>query len=123
MTFTKLIPNVFYTDIKVGLNLFVDCLGFENVYDTFGTNEAPFCILSKDNLTIHVHENEEYALKDRPELRMETDDINAVYASIKERHPELLHPNGKVVTLKPWNVYEFALLDASGVCVIIYQRP
>ncbi|MCW3086516.1 MAG: hypothetical protein JWP12_3882 [Bacteroidetes bacterium] len=29
MKFNKLIPNVFYTDAKVGLKTFVDCLGFK----------------------------------------------------------------------------------------------
>ena len=29
MTFTKLIPNVFYIDIKDALKLFIDCLDFK----------------------------------------------------------------------------------------------
>jgi len=35
--------------------------------------------------------------------------------------PELLHPNGKVVTTKPWGLKEFALLDSTHVCVIVEQ--
>ena len=47
MNFTKLVPNIFYIDIKDGLRLFVDCLEF-----TIGHNEInsaqPFCVVEKN---------------------------------------------------------------------------
>lgn len=120
MKFTKLIPNIFYTDISVGLNLFVNCLGFEIGYED-SKSEDPFYVIKKDDLVIHLIQNKEFAEKDRPEFRLETDSIETVYKSIREEYPELIHPNLNRITLRPWNCREFALLDQSGVCIVIQQ--
>ena len=120
MNFTKLVPNIFYEDISIGLDLFINCLGFTMGYN--GLNEPqPCCVLDQDNLSVFLFENKEYADKDRPELRLHTDDIEAVYAKISTTHPQLLHPNLNKITLRPWGAKEFALADASHVCVIIQQ--
>jgi len=121
MIFKTLVPNVFYADIQVGLKLFVHCLGFNVVYDDLQSDEQPFCVVERDGLKLHLVESEEFALKDRPELRLETDDIDQAYREISERYPELLHPNLRVVTLRPWKAREFALRDESGVCLVIVQ--
>ncbi len=120
MIFKTLTPNIFYTDISVGLRLFVDCLGFSIAYDDL-LSSTPFCVIKKDGLKACLYQNEEFALKDRPEFRLETDQIDEVYAHVKEHYPDLLHPNGNTVTLKPWQAREFALLDSSGVCIIVQQ--
>src|SRR5438874_2124829 len=112
MTFKTLTPNVFYADIKVGLNLFVDCLQFKVTYDDLASEEQPSCIVEKDGLKVFLIQSEEFALKDRPELRLETDDIEEVFDAVVKSHPELLHPNSKEVSLKPWKAKEFALRDA-----------
>ena len=120
MKFTKLVPNVFYTDIKVGLRLFVECLEFKIGYDELNSDN-PFCAIEKDGLGILLFQNKEYAEKDRPELRLVTNDIEEVYTKISSTHPEYLHPNLKKVTLRPWGAREFALKDESDVCIIIQQ--
>lgn len=121
MNFTCLIPNIFYTDISQGIQLFIDCLGFVITYDDRSSKSQPFCVAEKDNLKIHLIENAEFAAKDRPELRLETNDIDSVYKTVSATHPQFLHPNLSTVTLRPWNAREFALVDASGVCIIIQQ--
>jgi len=120
MNFTKLVPNIFYSDIKVGLKLFVECLEFTIGYDDL-KSEEPFCVVEKDGLGIHLIQSKEFAEKDRPEIRLETNDIEEVYNKIKSTHPDLLHPNSKEITLKPWRAKEFALKDESDVCVVIQQ--
>ncbi len=120
MKFTKLIPNIFYSDIRVGLDLFIECLGFSVGYDDLKSGE-PSCIAEKDGLAIFIIQSKEFAEKDRPELRIQTDDIDAVYNKVVSTHAELLHPNGNKISVKPWGAKEFALLDRSGVCVIIQQ--
>lgn len=122
MKFTKLVPNIFYTDIDNGLKLFIDCLEFSIGYDDLKA-EQPFCVVEKDGLSIHLVQNKEFAEKDRPEIRLETNNIEEVYTKIKATHKGLIHPNSKEITLKPWKAKEFALLDESGVCVIIQQWP
>jgi hypothetical protein len=118
MTFTKLIPNIFYTDIKVGLKLFVDWLDFSVGYDNL-TAAAPSCIAEKDGLSVFIIQSKEFAEKDRPEIRLQTNNIEDAYAKVSSTHPELLHPNAKKISLKPWGAKEFALLDESGICIII----
>lgn len=120
MHFTKLIPNLFYADIQTGLTLFADCLGFTIGYNDLAS-AGPSCIVEKDGLALFLIQSKEYADKDRPELRLQTSNIEAAYDEIKRSHPALLHPNGKSISLKPWGAKEFALLDESGVCIIIQQ--
>lgn len=120
MHFTRLVPNIFYTDIKVGLKLFVDCLEFKIGYSELDSKD-PFCVLEKGELRINLFQNQEYAEKDRPEFRLVTNDIEEAYKKISTSHPELLHPNLNKVTLRPWNAKEFALADESHVCIIIQQ--
>ena len=93
MKFNKLVPNIFYADIKTGLKLFVDCLGFKITYDDLESIEQPFCVVEKDTLKVHLVQSKEFAEKDRPEIRLETDQIEEVYHQIKQTHPDLIHPN------------------------------
>ena len=108
MKFAKLVPNVFYTDINVGLKLFVECLEFKIGYDDLKSDE-PFCVIEKDGIAIHLIQSKEFAEKDRPEMRLETENIEEVYYKVSTKFPELLHPNSKELSLKPWGVKEFAL--------------
>lgn len=110
---TVLIPKVFYSDLAVGLDLFVDGVGMRVLHDDNG-----FVVAERDRVKIYLVENAEYAAKDRPELSIETDDIEAVYADISSRRPDLLHPNLSRVTRQPWGPREFALLDSTTVCVV-----
>lgn len=122
MKFTKLVPNIFYENIQDGLDLFVHCLGF-----TIGFNDLnsqnPCCVVQKDALSVFLFQNKEFADKDRPEIRLHTDNIEDAYKQISQTHPHFLHPNLKIVTLRPWGAKEFALRDKTDVCVIIQQWP
>jgi hypothetical protein len=120
MKFTKLVPNVFYENIEDGLTLFLDCLEFNLGFSDL-KSANPCCIVQKDGLAVFLFQNKEYADKDRPEMRLHTDDIDDAYAKIKSTHPEFLHPNLSKPTLRPWGAMEFALRDATNVCIIIQQ--
>ena len=111
-----LIPKVFYADITVGLDLFVRCLGFQLLHQ-----DPALSVLGRDRVKVYLMENAELAALDRPELAIETDDIHAIYAEIKARAPEMLHPNSNVVKRTPWGSQEFAVLDATTVCVVFRQ--
>jgi hypothetical protein len=110
MNFTKLVPNVFYIDIKDALTLFVDCLEFKIAHDEL-KSANPFCVVEKDGLRINLFENKELAKEHNPEFRLETDNIEEVYKKIRSMHPEFLHPNLSKVTVRPWGAKEFALMD------------
>ncbi|MFN8312300.1 MAG: hypothetical protein U0289_05795 [Cyclobacteriaceae bacterium] len=117
MTFEKLVPNIFYVDIHDGLKFFVDCLRFEIVHDEIGSGN-PFCVLEKDGLRINLFQDAELAREHYPEFRLVTKNIEEVYNQVSKSHPEFLHPNLPVITLRPWTAKEFALKDLQvGVIV------
>ena len=110
---TALIPTVFYADLAVGLDLFGDGVGMQVLH-----REDRFAVLGRDSVKVYLAEDAEYAAKDRPELGTETDAIDADFADIVARRPDLLHPNLDHVTRQPWGPREFALLDATTVCIV-----
>ncbi len=115
---THLIPKVFYDHLQDGLDLFVSGLGFELLY-----RDDTLAVVARDGAKAYVVESPEYAAKDRPELSLETDTIDALFEEISTRAPELLHRNGATVTLKPWGAREFAVLDKTDVCVVFREWP
>jgi hypothetical protein len=110
---TFLSPKVFYADVAVGIDLFVDGIGLEVLY-----RDDDLVVAARDHVKVFLVEDAESAAKDRPELSIETDDIEAVYADVSARRPDLLHPNLARVTRRPWGAREFALLDSTTVCVV-----
>ena len=110
MKFEKLVPSVFYVDIADGLKLFVDCLGFAVGHDEINSSQ-PFCVLERDGLLLNLFQNAELANEHFPEFRLVTKNIEEVYETVSRSNPEFLHPNLKVVTLRPWGAKEFALKD------------
>lgn len=120
MKFTKLVPNIFYENIQDGLDLFVHCLEFNVGYNDL-QSENPCCIVQKDTLSVFLFQNKAFADKDRPEIRLHTDNIQEVYAKVAWTHSRFLHPNLNQITLRPWGAKEFALRDKTDVCVIIQQ--
>ena len=119
MALRRLVPTLLYKDVSHGLKLFVTGLRFSVTLDVLAAPQS-FCIVERDGLRLRLEQNDEFA-NDRPEIAIETDDIDGVYAEVTSRTPELLHPNLREVTLRSWGAREFALLDESGVCVILRQ--
>ena len=117
MNFTRLVPNVFYVDIREALKLFLDCLEFRIEHDELNSRD-PFCVVGRDGLRINLFENAELAREHNPEFRLVTENIEEVYKKISSSHPEFLHPNLSKVTLRPWGAREFALRDVQLGIVI-----
>lgn len=110
MTFSKLVPSVFYTELSDGLKLFVDCLQFKIGHKDLNTSQ-PYCVLQKDGISIMIFQDEQLANEHYPELRLVTENIDEVYAAVSASHPHLLHPNLSKVTVRPWGAKEFAIKD------------
>ena len=114
--FKTLIPKVFYADLNVGRDLFVDGLGMAMVHD-----DGDFVVLERDGCKLYLVQDAEYAAKDRPELGIETDAIDAIHADIAARRPDLLHPTypaGGGIVRREYGAREFAVLDSTTVCVV-----
>ncbi len=113
---TRLVPKVFFNQMSEGLDLFVDGLGFKVLHQ-----EGSLAVVARDGAKAYVVESPEYAAKDRPEIAIETDTIDALYQEISSKRPDLLHPNSSRVAKKPWGAQEFAVLDRTRVCVVFRQ--
>ncbi len=118
MKLNKVIPQIFYSNINDGLDLFIEVLGFTVKYKE---DQPPFYIVDRDGVTLMLVEDDEFAKKDRPEIRIDTDDIDALYEELAAKKTALFHPNLNKIKLQPWGLKEFALRDKSDVCVIIQQ--
>lgn len=110
MHFEKLVPNIFYANIHDGIKLFVDCLEFSIGHEEIASRQ-PFCVLEKGDLRINLFENAALAKEHSPEFRLVTNNIEKVYAKIATSHPDLLHPNLKEITFRPWGAKEFTIMD------------
>lgn len=113
---TRLIPKVFFNHLHEGLDLFVGCLGFQVLHQ-----DGSLAVVARDGAKAYIVESPEFAAKDRPELAIETDSIEALYAEIVAKRPEMLHPNSRVIAKKPWGALEFAVRDQTDVCIIFRQ--
>ena len=113
---TRLIPKIFFDKMTEGFDLFVNGLGFKVLH-----HDGNLAVIERDGAKAYIMESPEDAVKDRPEIALETDDIDGLYAEISAKRPDLLHPNSRRVAMKPWGAKEFALLDKTGVCVVFRQ--
>jgi len=113
---TRLIPKIFFNRMSEGLDLFVECLGFKVLHQ-----DEDLAVVERDGAKAYVVQSPEFAAKDRPEIAIETDAIEALYEEISARRPEMLHPNAKTVAMKPWGAREFAVRDKTDVCVVFRQ--
>jgi hypothetical protein len=111
-----LIPKIFYADRDVGLDLFVNGLGFEVLYQ-----DDTLSVIEREGAKATLVESAEHAARDRPELAIETDRVEAIWADIAKRRPDLLHPNVPRPAKRPWGPTEFGLLDRTGVCIVFRQ--
>jgi hypothetical protein len=116
--FNNLIPKVFYAQLQDGLDFFVDGMGFEILY-----RDAGMAVVARDGAKAYLVQSPESAALDRPELGVDTDDIDAIFEEMSARSQQLLHPNSKTVSLRPWGSREFAMLDKTTVCVIFREWP
>ena len=114
----RLVPKVFFNRMEEGLDLFVHCMGFEIRYQ-----DSALAVVGKDGARAYIVESPEYAAKDRPEIAIETDNIDEVFQAIATKRPDVLHPNLPRVTRRPWGALEFSLLDKTGVCIVFRQWP
>lgn len=114
----NIIPNVFYADLQEGLEFFVEGLRFDVLYQ-----DANMAMIARDGANACLFGNPERAAVDRTDLRIDTDDIDAIHDEIATRAAHLLHPGLSSVSLKPWGAREFVVLDKTTVCVTFHEWP
>jgi hypothetical protein len=116
--FKNLIPKIFYSRLQDGLEFFVDGLGFKVLYQ-----DTAMAVIARDGAKAYLVQNAELAALDRPELGIDTDNIDSLFKELSARSAHLLHPGSKSVSHKPWGSREFAMLDKTTVCVTFREWP
>ena len=116
--FKNLIPKIFYARLQDGLDFFVDGLGFQLLHQ-----DETLAVVARDGAKAYLMHYPEGAAQDRPELCIETDDIDAIWQEMSARVPQLLHPNVPRVVQRPWGSREFAMVDKTTVCVVFREWP
>ncbi|GGF46761.1 hypothetical protein GCM10011519_20950 [Marmoricola endophyticus] len=115
---TTLVPTVHYRDVAVGVDLFVDGVGMQVLH-----RDDDLVVVARDGVKLMLVPGPVGPTDERPELGIETDDIEAVHREISERRPDLLHPNLAEITARPWGAREFAILDSTTVAVVFREWP
>ena len=80
----RLIPKIFFDRMEDGLDLFVNCLGFTVLH-----RDVSLAVVSRDGAKAYVVQSAEYAAKDRPEIAIETDNIDQLYEEVSARRPAM----------------------------------
>jgi len=93
-------------------------MGFSVLYQ-----DVELAVVGRDGAKAYIMESPEDAAKDRPEIAIETDNIDATYKEITAKRPDVLHHNLPRVTKRPWGALEFSLLDKTEVCIVFRQWP
>ena len=88
-----------------------------------GRPDPHMAVIARDGAKAYLVESPEGAAQDRPELGIDTDDVDQAFEEMSTRAPHLLHPNSSTVELKPWGAREFAMLDKTTVCVSFREWP
>jgi hypothetical protein len=116
--FKNLIPKIFYEHLQDGLEFFVDGLGFTVLY-----RDTNMAVVARDGAKAYIVQSPECAALDRPELGVDTENIDALFEEMSARSAHLLHPNSNRIALRPWGAREFAMLDKTTVCVVFREWP
>ncbi len=114
--FKRLVPTIFYERLADGLDLFVTCLSFRILHQ-----DETLAVVEREGAKAYLVESAEFAGKDRPQIAIETDAIEAIYQEVSARAPHILHPNARRIETKPWGFREFAVRDKTDVCVVFRQ--
>jgi catechol 2,3-dioxygenase-like lactoylglutathione lyase family enzyme len=110
---TKVVPQVPALNVAASLEFYTQKLGFGDAWqfnDGYGGVRTPFALNLCHYDDPHFAEN--YV------MRFEVGDIQAHYARCQTHG--IVHPKG-LLERKPWGVWEFAVLDPSGVLIVFFE--
>lgn len=122
---TRAIPVLPSRDILESLAFYQDHLGFG---ESFVHGEpVNYGRLSKDGVELHFFYSENPDVPAWTSFRLGVRDIEELYELCRQRG--IVHPNAPLETHfrgdsrveKPWGSREFAVVDSSGVLVVIWE--
>ena len=100
------------------INFYENKLGFKCQWQD---SEMPdLALVSRDQVELFLQRSEDVSLAEWTTLRIEVENVTALYREVIERDAAIVHPDGKLEK-KPWGSTDFTILDLNGVCVTFYE--
>ncbi len=100
------IPILAYLNDKETIAFYTQKLGF-----TSHGNWEGYLMFTKDEIELHLWICDDENIPKNTGCYIRLDEIETFYAECLKQN--IVHPNGKL-ELKPWNIYQFSILDNSG---------
>ncbi len=126
--FIRSVMGVPYTDLTEPKRFFTEQIGMSIEHEEAGK----LVVVARGNVKLHLFKWDEIAVDTEafkmtaPVIRIETDDIQAMWREMCERDPEgkHIHPRTKSKggpELRPWRAWEFGVSDENNVLVLFQQ--
>lgn len=115
---TKLTPVIEYPSVPEALPFYTEKLGFE----AFITEGDPIhmAFVRRDNAELQLTTCQSEKIPYAPLFRVMVDNVREIHAEIKDRAPDILHPNLPEPTDRPWGCTEFAVLDPHTIGFVFF---
>ena len=104
-------------DVEEGIAFYRNALGFELTYRD--ADPAQFAILRRNNVKLHLFDNQDKDLADWTSLRIAVQRIDTLYGCCQENG--CVHPNG-LLGSRSYGTREFSIIDPSGVCITFVEQ-
>lgn len=105
-------------DLLGAIAFYEQKLGFKKQWQDSDTPEL--ALVSRDEIEIFLQRNPDRAIAEWTLLRIEVNDIEALYGEYLSRDRSLVHPDGPLER-KAWGSQDFSILDPNGVCITFYE--
>lgn len=106
-------------NILATAQFYTNYLGFEQGWDD-GSKPPQNLEIHRDAISLVLYRTDNRLLSEWATFRIEVEDVEGLYNSIKAVVPSAIHSNG-VLGIRPWGAIEFSLLDPTGVCITFYE--
>lgn len=109
------IPMLASTSIAASVAFYREKLGFAAVYEDEGT-----AVIQRDSVKLHLWRCDDSTIPADDACRMQVENFDALFEHCRAK--SIVHPNGPL-TLKPWGLREFTILEPSGAAITFFEQP
>ncbi len=112
--FLNAVPKLAALDIPASIG-FYEQIGFSKRWQ-----EENYAVLVRDGIEIHLWKCEDKRIAENTACRINVRGIQELYEEFQAL--KLVHPNDPL-KLKPWNLWEFSILDRDGNLITFSENP
>lgn len=113
--FLNAVPVLPAVDIAATIDFYQQKLGFTTEFQT-----DDYAGLRRGAAQLHLWQCSDRAIAEASSCRINVSGITQLYDDYQEQG--VIHPNG-ALSVKPWGLSEFTVLDVNGNCVVFAESP